>query len=239
MSRLVIGLKTDSKVVEGGSCVRGSDGKLCFSVKERGNVWKDHMEMIMDEENDWDHNMEGDAVEGPVVCVCREEVLQALNETKTGKVPEPSEVLLELIVASGGVGIQVMAEICHKVLRGLGMPAEWILSVVVPINNGKGDMWNCSCYGDAKHLEHEIKVLEMVLDKGLLGIVTVVEMQFGFMPERGTIDASFVLRRQQEEYHGKGKKLYMFFGYLEKAFDRVQRSVVMDIKEERITRCFG
>ena len=29
------------------------------------------MERIMDEENDWDHNMEGDTVEGQVVCVSR------------------------------------------------------------------------------------------------------------------------------------------------------------------------
>ena len=36
--------------------------------------------MIMNEENDWDHNVEGDAVDGPVVCVCREEVLQVLTK---------------------------------------------------------------------------------------------------------------------------------------------------------------
>ena len=29
--------------------------------------------------------MEGDVVQCPVGCVCREEVLQALNEMKTGK----------------------------------------------------------------------------------------------------------------------------------------------------------
>ena len=57
--------------------------------------------------------MEVEAVEGPVVCVSREEVLQALNEMKTGKAPGPSEVSLELIAASGGVGIQAMAEICQ------------------------------------------------------------------------------------------------------------------------------
>ena len=34
--------------------------------------------------------MERDGVEGPVVCVSREEVLQALIEIKTGKVPGPS-----------------------------------------------------------------------------------------------------------------------------------------------------
>ena len=53
MFRLVKGLKTDSKEVEG-----GSDGKLCFSEKERCNIWKDYAERIMNEENDWDHNVE-------------------------------------------------------------------------------------------------------------------------------------------------------------------------------------
>ena len=35
-------------------------------------------------------------------------------------------------------------------------------------------------------------------------------VQFGFMPAIGTIDAAFILRRMQEEYHAKVKKLYMF-----------------------------
>ena len=98
MFRPVRGLKTVSKEVKG-----GSDGKLRLSEKERGNVWKDYMERIMNEESDWDLNVEGDAVEGPVVCVCREEVLQALHELKTGIAPGPSEVLLELIADSGEI----------------------------------------------------------------------------------------------------------------------------------------
>ena len=36
----------------------------------------------MNEKNDWDHNVEVDAVEGIVVCISREEVLQALNENR-------------------------------------------------------------------------------------------------------------------------------------------------------------
>ena len=43
MFRLAKGLKADSKEGEGGRCIKGSDGKLCFSVKERGKVWKDYM----------------------------------------------------------------------------------------------------------------------------------------------------------------------------------------------------
>ena len=58
---------------------------VCFSEKERGKVLKDYMETFMNEENDWDHNVEGYAVEGR-----------------------------DLIAASVGVGIQVMAEICQS-----------------------------------------------------------------------------------------------------------------------------
>ena len=95
----------------------------------------------MNEENDWDR-VEGDAVDGPIVCVSREDVLQALNEMKTGKGPGPSEVSLELIAASRGVRNQVMAEICQKVINGFGMPVEWVLCIVVSIFKGKGDIMN-------------------------------------------------------------------------------------------------
>ena len=100
-----------------------------------------------------------------------------------------------------------MADICRKVLDGLGMPAEWALSIVVPIFNGKGDIRNCCCYRAVKLLEHGMKVVERVLEKTLCRIVSVDEMQFGFMLERGTIDAVFILRRMQGEYSAKGIKL--------------------------------
>ena len=32
--------------------MKGCDGKLCFSEKERGEVLRDYMERIMNEEND-------------------------------------------------------------------------------------------------------------------------------------------------------------------------------------------
>ena len=38
-------------------------------------------------------------------------------------------------------------------------------------------------------------------------MVTVVEMEFGFVTERGTIDAVFIMRKLQEEYHAKREKV--------------------------------
>ena len=133
-----------------------------------------------------------------------------------------------------------MAEIHQKVLDGSVMSAEWVLSIVAPFIKGKVDIRNCSCYGAVKLLELGMKVVELMFEKRLCGIVSVDEMQFGFMPERGTIDAVFIMRRLQEEYHAKGKKLYMCFEDLKKAFVRVPRKVIgMGNEEERNTRSFG
>ena len=68
--------------------------------------------------------------------------------------------------------------------------------------------------------------MERVLEKRLRRILTVDEMQFGFMPDGGTIDAVFILRRMQEEYHAKEKTLYMCFVDLEKAFNIVLMKVL-------------
>ena len=56
-----------------------------------------------------------------------------------------------------------MAEICQKLLDGFGMPAEWALSMFVPIFKVRSDVRNCSCYRGVKLLEHGMTVAGRVL----------------------------------------------------------------------------
>ena len=49
---------------------------------------------------------------------------------------------------------------------------------------------------------------------------------FGFMLGKGTTHAIFIMRKEEEKYHGKKKKLYYAFVDLEKEFDIVPREVV-------------
>ena len=121
------------------------------------------------------------------------------------------------------------------------MSVEWAVGIVVPIFKGKGDTRNCCCCGAMKLLEHGMKVVERVFEKMLCRIVYVDEIHFGFVPEIGTIDAVFILRRMQEEYYANGIKLHMCFVDLEIAFDRVSRKegVGMGNEEERNPGSFG
>ena len=68
--------------------------------------------------------------------------------------------------------------------------------------------------------------MERVLENRIRGLVTIDEIQFGFVPGKGTTHALFFLRRMQEEFRERDQKLYMCFVDLEKAFDRVPRKVM-------------
>ena len=61
-----------------------------------------------------------------------------------GKKPVHSDVSLELIATSGQEGIKLIAELRQRILHGFGMPAGWVLCIVVSIFKGKDDTRNCS-----------------------------------------------------------------------------------------------
>ena len=63
------------------------------------------------------------------------------------------------------------------------------------------------------------------MDGRLHEVADIDKMQYGFMPERGTFDAVFVLRRLSEQFRAKNKKFFIFVD-LEKAFDGVPREVI-------------
>ena len=101
-------MKKEGKDIEGGGCRKDKDGRLVVSEKDRGKLWKEHMEKIMNVENEWDQMVEVDMVEGPVEGVTDEEVMEAINKMNLGKAAGPSEVNMDMIIASGKFGVGVM-----------------------------------------------------------------------------------------------------------------------------------
>ena len=64
------------------------------------------------------------------------------------------------------------------------------------------------------------------MEKRLRWKVKIDDMQFGFVPGKGTVDAIFLVRQLQEKFLEKRKDLFFAFVDLEKTFDRVPREVV-------------
>ena len=173
-----------------------------------------------------DYMVETDVVEGPMEKVAHNEIVEAMQKIKSVKATEPSEVSMEMIVSSDGIGVKVMIKLCQHVLDGRGMPNVRKTGVIVSFFKGKNDVMSCGSYRGVKLLEHAMKIVERVLERQIRTLVNLNKMQLGFMPEKGTVGAIFIVRRMQEEYQKKDKKLYMCFVDMEKAFDRMPRKVM-------------
>ena len=83
-------------------------------------------------------------------------------------------------------------------------------------------MWNLP---GIKLLDHILKLLQKILDIYLIEI-TISRMQFGFVKGAGNTDATFILQKLQEKYFEKNNNLYFAFIDLEKAYDRVPRTMM-------------
>ena len=126
--------------------------------------------------------------------------------------------------AAGGFGSRWMTDLINNIVKEGCIPDDWRKSILVPVYKGKGDPLVCGSYRAIKLLEQPMKVLERVLEKRIRCQMSIDNMQFGFMPGKGTTDAIFIMRQVQEKHQAK-KKLYYVFMDLEKAFDRVPREV--------------
>ena len=100
--------------------------------------------------------------------------------------------------------------------------------MIVPIFKGKGDVMSCGSYREVKLLKHAKEIVERVLKRRIRTLVNLNKLQFGFIPGKGTVEAIFIVRRMQEEYKKKDKKLYsgMCFFDMGKTFNRVPRKVM-------------
>ena len=218
-------MKKEANDLAGNNCIKDENGNIVFAEDGRKRVWKEHMEAIMNEKNPWDGMVNVEMVESPMEQFAMNEVERALGIMKSGKASGPTGIVKEHLAASPH-GKQVILQIANEILNGMDMPHDWRMSTVVPIYKKKGSVMDCASYRGVKLLEHGMKVMEKLLEKRLRRLVKVDQMQFGFMPGRSTVDAIFILRRMQESYLERNRKLFIFFVDLEKAFDRVPRKVI-------------
>ena len=214
--------------VVGDKCVKNDEGVLATSDKGKLKAWQEHYERLLNEEFDWDKEnlIFTEPTIGPPPEIATEDVKAALFKMKNGKASGTSGVLAEMLLASGEPGIVRLTKIFNRIIIENRVPNEWNTSVIVNCFKNKGEAVERGNYRGLKLLEHAMKVFERVIETKIREKVKIDDMQFGFMPGKGTMDAIFIARQLQERFLEKKKELFFAFIDLEKAFDRVPREVV-------------
>jgi len=65
--------------IMGSKCLKGVLGKVIVDEKEIKDSWKQYMEKLMNEENEWDHRISAGVKEGQGHCIRIDEVAAALK----------------------------------------------------------------------------------------------------------------------------------------------------------------
>ena len=170
--------------------------------------------------------MEKWIVMGPCCLISEEEVAAAIKGLKMGKAAGLIGVVSEMMKAAGGFGSRWTTYLINNIVKEGCIPDDWRKSILVPVYKGKWDLLVCGSYSAIKLLEQPMTVLERVLERRFRCQVSIDNMQFGFMPGKGTTDTIFIMRQVQEKHQPKKNKLYYAFVDLDKAFHRVPREVV-------------
>jgi len=212
--------------ITGLNCIKRASGKVIVGDKGIRDSWKEYMEKLMNEENEWDHKISAVVTEGPADCIRMAEVRAVLKKMKRHKAPGLSGLVAEMIQATRDIGTQWILDFCNGIVKEGSIPEHWKSSVVLPIYKGKGDPMECGWYRGIILLEHAVKVVERIFEYRIRQQIEIDDMQFGFMKGKGTTDAIYMARQMQENFKVKGKKLCFGFVDLEKGFDRVPREVI-------------
>ena len=199
-----------------------------LGIDDKTAAWKEHYERLSNVEFDWDPTLlsEEPPVEGPAPDITLEQVIKAIRDMKVGKAAGPSQLVAEMLKASGETGAVLIRDLVTSIARDGKIPSDWEESFIVSLYKGKGAALERGNYRGLKLLDQVMKVYERIVESHIRQQVSIDDMQFGFMPGRGTTDAIFIIRQLQEKYLAARKSLYMAFVDLEKAFDRVPRRVI-------------
>jgi len=73
--------------ITGLNCIKGASEKVIVDDKGIKDSWKEYMEKLMNEENEWDHKISGEVKEGPADCIRMAEVRAVLKKMKRHKAP--------------------------------------------------------------------------------------------------------------------------------------------------------
>ena len=221
-------MKRGNQDVVGEKCVLDDNENLCFDTAAKSNALKEHYSCLLNQEFVWDQSSLSTVhpVVGPAPLVSVDMVYDSVKKMKAGKAAGPTGVVSEMLIAGGESCMKVVADLINSIIRDRKVPKDWEESYIINLYEGKGDALVRGNYRGLKLLEHVMKVLERVVEIKIRSSTTIDDMQFGFMPGRGTTDAIFIVRQWLEKLLAKNKNLYLAFVDLEKAFDRVPRQIL-------------
>ena len=146
------------------------------------------------------------------------------------KAPGPDDITTEMLVAAGGRGVAEITNLANMMYSEGGFPEQMYKSIFITIPKVKATA-KCEKHCTISLMSYVTKLVLRVIMNRIRGrtLSEISEAQYDFMPDRGTRNAIFVLRRLVERMIEKQKYVYVCFIDYSKAFDTVKPEPLIEL----------
>ena len=211
------------------------DGTICENAKDNAEVFLNHFKKLFKRTPHYDESildfLEESKVSEYTGIPTDEQIKCAVKRLKNnapGDSGIPSAVWKALLTENET--FSMMRTVVHNFWKKEVMPDEWETGLL-KILPKKGDLSDPGNYRGIMLLETAYKIVAILLHMRLLPIIQNIdnENQCGFLPERGCVDAVFLVKMAIKKRREHGLETFVFFLDLVKAFDRVPREMLWKV----------
>ena len=131
--------------------------------------------------------------------ITSDEIQHALKRMAMKKAPGPDGVLTEVLVAAGEYGMEKLTRLTNMVYNHGYFPEELNESILITLPKVSGTT-KCEKHRTISLMSHITNLIVRVVMYRVRGrtLQEIAPEQYGFMPDKGTRNAIFVLRRMLE-----------------------------------------
>jgi len=210
-------------------CLRSKTGEILMEEEEILKRWSEYIaELFDDPDRTFKPFSFSEPMSGP--SILKSEIKHALEKSKDNKANGPDEISTEMLKMLDEIGLDLIHQLFNKIYDSGKLPEDMLKSEFIALPKKPGAT-ECENHRTISLMSHLTKLLLRILTNRMKKRIhfEIAEEQYGFMPDKGTRNAVFVLKNLAQRSIEMQKDLYLVFIDYKKAFDRVKHTHLLEM----------
>jgi hypothetical protein len=173
-------------------CIKSKNGSILMEKSDILNRWSEYIGELFDDNRLPKPNIKKN-IEG--FSIMKDEVRKAIKSMKTNKATGPDEISVEMIQSLDELGVDVMTKLLNKIYDTGEIPEDLTKSIFIALAKKSGAT-ECELHRTISLVSHVTKILLKLLMMLMKNKIRpeIAKEQYGFMTDKGTRNAIFILR---------------------------------------------